>query len=252
MIYFGVTLRSKASAKNWEHVERDFNRTLRSLYRQTDPEFRIIVACHDIPRLDAAYDERVEFVTTDIPTPKTPFEMMQDKGYKLSMIGKRVREYGGGYTMIVDADDLISNRVAAYMKQHPGENGFGAEYGYVYNVGDSFVKRMYALDRVCGSCTIIRYDPQELPAALPNGPQDESSVESMIIRRPHSTLQRYMASIGRPVRRIPFPTTVYIRNTGDNHSMLNGGDLGWKRKIELLLRRPRALSGIAEEFGLEK
>ena len=62
MIYFGVTLRSKASAKNWEHVERDFNRTLRSLYRQTDPEFRIIVACHDIPRLDAAYDERVEFV----------------------------------------------------------------------------------------------------------------------------------------------------------------------------------------------
>ena len=77
-----------------------------------------------------------------------------------------------------------------------------------------------ALDRVCGSCTIIRYDPQELPAALPDGPRDESSVESMIIRRPHSTLQRYMASIGRPVRRIPFPTTVYIRNTGDPEAPL--------------------------------
>ena len=192
-----------------------------------------------------------EFILTlKAPVYRTFVEL--DKGYKLSMIGKRVREYGGGYTMIVDADDLISNRIAAYVKQHPGENGFGAEYGYVYNVGDSYVKRMYALDRVCGSCTIIRYDPQELPAALPDGPRDESSVESMIIRRPHSTLQRYMASIGRPVRRIPFPTTVYIRNTGDNHSMLNGGDLGWKRKIELMLRRPKPLSAIREEFGLKE
>ena len=67
MIYFGVTLRSRASAKNWNNVEKDFNRTLRSLYNQTDPDFRIIVACHDIPRLDGKYDDRVEFLVTDIP-----------------------------------------------------------------------------------------------------------------------------------------------------------------------------------------
>ena len=36
---------------------------------------------------------------------------------------------------------------------------------------------MYALDRVCGSCTIIRYDPQELPAALPDGPRDDRREE---------------------------------------------------------------------------
>lgn len=251
MIYFGVTLRSRASAKNWDNVEKDFNRTLHSLYNQTAPDFRIIVACHDIPRLNGKYDDRVEFLVTDIPTPKTTFEMMQDKGYKLSMIGKRVREYGGGYTMTVDADDLVSNRIAAYVKQHPGEHGFGAKYGYVYNVGDSFVKRMYALDRVCGSCTIINYDASELPAELPAGPQDESSTETIIIRRAHSSLQRYMASIGRPLQRIPFPTTVYIRNTGDNHSMLDGGDLSWKRKIELMLRPPKPLSSISQEFGLD-
>ncbi len=153
--------------------------------------------------------------------------------------------------MTVDADDLVSNRIAAYVKEHPGENGFGAKYGYVYNVGDSFVKRMYALDRVCGSCTIINYDAGELPAELPDGPQDESSTETIIIRRPHSSLQRYMASIGRPVQRIPFPTTIYIRNTGDNHSMLDGGDLSWKRKMELTLRLPKPLSAVSEEFGLD-
>ena len=112
MIYFGITLRSKAVSKNWAHVVADFTRTLDSVYQQTDPDFRVIVACHDLPKLEREYDSRVEFLQTDVPTPTTPFEMMQDKGYKLSMIGKRIREYGGGYTMIVDADDLISNRVA--------------------------------------------------------------------------------------------------------------------------------------------
>ena len=84
MIYFGVTLRSRASARNWENVVRDFNRTLRSISRQADPEFRVIIACHEIPPLEESYDGRVEFLTTDVPTPTNSHEMMQDKGYKLS------------------------------------------------------------------------------------------------------------------------------------------------------------------------
>ena len=251
MIYFGVTLRSKASARDWNNVVRDFNRTLRSICRQTDPDFRVITACHEVPPLQDTYDSRVEFLTTDMPTPVTHQEMMQDKGYKLSMIGRRIREYGGGYTMIVDADDLVSSRIAAYVKSHPDENGFGARYGYVYNLGDSFVKRMFAMDRVCGSCTIVRYAPGELPEELPEGPKDDSTRETLLIRRPHSSLQRELASMGRPVAEIPFPTTVYIRNTGDNHSMFSGGDLGWKRKAELMVRRRIPVGTIAEEFGLE-
>ncbi len=251
MIYFGVTLRSRASARDWNHVVEDFNRTLRSICRQTDPDFRVIVACHEIPPLREACDSRVEFLTTDVPTPVTHGEMMQDKGWKLSIIGRRIREYGGGYTMIVDADDLVSNRIAAYVKAHPDENGFGARYGYVYSLGDAWVKRMYAMDRVCGSCTIARYAPEELPEELPESPRDDSTRETLLIRRPHSSLQRELAALGRPVAEIPFPTTVYVRNTGDNHSMFGGGDLGWKRKAELMLRRRIPVEKIAGEFGLE-
>ena len=69
MIYFGVPLRSKASSNNWDNVTRVFNRTLRSIYRQTDPGFKIIVACHDLPELFEAYDERVEFLIADCPVP---------------------------------------------------------------------------------------------------------------------------------------------------------------------------------------
>lgn len=86
MIYFGIPLRSKAVSSNWDDVMRVFNRTLQSVYRQTNPDFRIFVACHEVPGLSEQYDERVEFLIADTPYPKNRKEMMLDKGWKLSMI----------------------------------------------------------------------------------------------------------------------------------------------------------------------
>ncbi len=250
MLYFGVTLRSKAASKNWDNVVRDFNRTLHSICAQTDPDFRVIVACHEIPVLEGPADSRVEFLQTDIPVPTTALEMMRDKGYKLSMIGKRIREYGGGYTMIVDADDLISNRVAAYVNAHPGENGFAPDYGYVHVIGEGCVRRTFQPDHICGSCIIVRYILDDLPAELPASPADKAA-EACILRKPHPSIRPHMASIGRPLARLPFPATIYMRNTGDNHSMLAGGQLGLKRRLEQLFRRKIPLEKVAAEFGLK-
>ena len=249
MIYFGVTLRSKAVAKNWQHVVEDFTRTLNSIYQQTDPDFRVIVACHELPELSREYDSRVEFLQTDVPTPKTPFEMMQDKGYKLSMIGKRIREYGGGYTMIVDADDLVSNRIAEYVNSHPNRHGFVSKYGYIYNMGDTWVRKALQPDQVCGSCLIVNYGIDDLPAELPSSPSDENG-KHYIIRKAHPSIRPYLHAHGRPLDTIPFPTTVYIRCTGDNHSMLDGGRLGIKRRLEQAIHRKLSLKKIADEFGL--
>ena len=249
MIYFGITLRSKAVAKNWQHVVEDFTRTLNSVYQQTDSEFRVIVACHDLPELSREYDSRVEFLQTDIPTPRTPFEMMQDKGYKLSMIGKRIREYGGGYTMIVDADDLVSCRIAEYVNKHPGCNGFVSKYGYIYNKGDTWVRKALQPDHVCGSCLIVNYSVDDLPAELPASPADESE-KKYIIRKAHPSIRPYLKKNGRPLDIIPFPTTVYVRGTGDNHSMLDGGRLGIKRRLEQVVHRKLPIKKIADEFGL--
>lgn len=96
MIYFGIPLRSKAASNDWKNVERIFNRTLYSVYRQTDPEFKIFVACHDKPSLERGYDDRVEFLISDTPIPTNRKEMMLEKGWKVSMIASRIRESGGG------------------------------------------------------------------------------------------------------------------------------------------------------------
>lgn len=250
MIYFGIPLRSKAASKNWEQVVRVFNRTLHSIFCQTDPDFKVLVACHDIPEVNFNTDGRLEFLVSDTPFPKDSFEMMLDKGWKISLIARRIRELGGGYTMMVDSDDLVSNRIAEYVNAHPGENGFLSRYGYIYNDGFPYVKRVLALHRICGSCSIVNYAVEDLPDTMPKDLWDDTPKDHWIVRKSHRIIPDTLKAQGRPLAVMPFPTTMYLRNTGDNHSMLGGSDLVWKRKVELALRRKIFLNGpVGKEFG---
>lgn len=249
MIYFGIPLRSKKASKDWDKVTAVFNRTLQSVYRQTCPEFRIYVACHEIPPLKEQYDERVEFLIADTPTPRNGREMMLDKGWKISMIAQKIRAAGGGYTMLVDADDLVSNRIAEYAKENPDLNGFTSRTGYLYTEGDDFCRKIHMPYRICGSCTIVKYTPKDLPSIMPEDFYDDSSSEQWLIRKPHRAIPDELSNLGRPLSFVSFPMTVYVRGTGDNHSMLGGGHLSSKRQLELMLSRKIPLSSISEEFG---
>lgn len=250
MIYFCIPLRSRAASKNWEDVTRVFNRTLNSVYSQTDPDFKILVACHDVPALDRQYDERVEFLISDRKTPKTKEEMLLDKGWKVSMMAKRIREAGGGYTMLVDSDDLISNRIAEYVNSHPRCNGYLSRYGYVYCEGADFMKKVGNLHKLCGSCSIVCYAAEDLPDEMPESFFDDSPVGKWIIRKPHCDIPDFLAAHGRRLSTIPFPTTVYVRNTGDNHSMMDGNDFSWKRRLYFMLKPKIRIDGEqGREFG---
>jgi len=96
MVYFGIPLRAKAASNNWDNVVKVFNRTLRSITSQTDREYKVIVACHDIPKVSFVHDADLEFIQVDSPIPVTQHEKMLDKGWKVSAIACRVRELGGG------------------------------------------------------------------------------------------------------------------------------------------------------------
>lgn len=252
MICFGIPLRAREASNDWKNVTRVFNRTLESIYRQTNPDFRIFIACHQIPELKRKYDERVSFLISDQPVPGTKEEMMLDKGWKVSMIAKQIRQLGGGYTMLVDSDDIVSNRIAKYVNEHPGENGYLSRYGYLYNDGADYMKKILAPHRICGSCCIVNYSVKDLPDRMPENLWDTTLKEEWIIRKSHREIPDCLARRGRKLSEMPFPTTIYVRNTGDNHSMLGGTDLNAKRKIELALRRKVKLVGNkAEEFGFQ-
>lgn len=248
MITFGIPLRSRETAHDWPMVSKCFNRTLWSVYCQTDPDFRIIVACHDIPELERDYDERVEFITVDAPVPKTPDEMMVDKGYKIHEIAMRLRENGAGFAMTVDADDIQSNRIAAYVNSHQGANGFVARSGYFYHVGDDYVRKGAKFPN--GSSTIVNYSIDDLPERHYDPPVPSQDSNPHLIRKRHGSIPEICASLGRPLDSLPFEASIYVRDTGDNHSLMEHGYSKF-RIIEQTLRPKIPLSRICEEFSID-
>src|SRR5262245_52050832 len=100
---FAIPLRPKATAHDWCRVCRQLDHTLRSVMRQDDPDFTVLLACHDVPRIPAIEDSRVSVLRVDRPIPATFVEQMADKGWKKRICTAAFKARGGGYLMFLDA-----------------------------------------------------------------------------------------------------------------------------------------------------
>lgn len=249
MIYFGIPLRSKKASNDWDKVTEFFNRTLWSVYNQTDPDFRIIVACHDLPLLRHAYDERVEFIQVDAPIPMTAQDMMLDKGFKVHTIGMRIRELGGGFTMMVDADDIQSNRIAEYVNNHQDKNGFVSHNGYYYHIGDNFIKMGHRFPN--GSSTIVKYSIEDLPDKHYEKSVPSENSNPHIIRKKHGDIPQICAQLGRPLFPLPFIASIYVRETGDNHSLMNKNESRWRTIEQKLMPKIFLNNILRKEFSID-
>lgn len=233
MIIFAIPFRSKQTTKNWKVSCKNLENTIDSIFNQTDPEFRCILACNEKPKFTKKYDSRLEIISLDIPAPTTWIEMARDKYWKLLVIAKRIREIlekelntgQGVYVMPVDGDDLLNSNIAAYVKMHPNENGFISKAGYV-DWGKPYLtvyKEMYTF---CGSCNIIKMFIEDLPNELPDSKycHDKDMAGKLNARYPirwdhHIVVDRY-AKMGKPFAYLPFKSTIYKKNTGENISDL--------------------------------
>src|SRR5262245_10744786 len=147
MLVFVTSHRHPQNSNSYDKVELLLEKTLASVCAQTRDEFRVIVVCHKIPKIQ--FDPRfVEFVIVDFPppsavsVPQTGIQAVRlDKGSKLLVGLLEARKLNPTYVMIFDADDRVSNRLAAYAHAHPFENGWYFPTGYTYTDLGSLVKR---------------------------------------------------------------------------------------------------------------
>lgn len=233
MIIFAIPFRSKQTTKNWKVSCKNLENTIDSIFNQTDPEFRCILACNEKPEFTKKYDDRLEIISLDIPVPTKWIEMARDKNWKLLVIAKRIREIledqpdtgRGIYVMPVDGDDLLNCNIAEYVKMNPNENGFISKSGYV-DWGKSYLtvyKKMYIF---CGSCNIIKMFMDDLPDELPDSKycHDKDMAGKLNARYPirwdHNIVADKYAEMGKPFTYLPFKSTIYIKDTGENISDL--------------------------------
>lgn len=247
---FAVALTPRMNAGNWALIEALLGLTLASALAQTDPEFRVLIAGHERPRLPA--DPRLEFLA--VPwSPEPPGPYNDDSGRKKHWLADRVLERGGGLFMVLDADDWVDRRLveAARAVLRPDEVGGLIGAGLVADLRtlraaplpDPDVSDL-AFHRFCGSSGLVRLRP-DAADPLRRNPFE--------VLRSHHRWVEAAAEHGAALAALPV-SGVYVINTSENHSEVHGPYAGWRRSFTARVNRAgRALDeATLARYGLDR
>lgn len=233
---FGIPLIARDAAQDWELVERLFALTLRSVLAQTDPNFQVVLAAHDVPRAWSvvAGDPRFMLAPADWVS-EPPTSANDDGGLKKWRIKQRVRDLGGGLLMFLDADDWIASDLvettrASMQPHHVGgvvSEGFALDLATLrsarFPLAGVFEGPFHGL---CGSSTIGRVvasasEPERLDPHLALGSHHEW-LESAVRQ-------------GFSLAEVP-SRGAYLVGTGQNHSEIQGPFAQWRRRVTASVR----------------
>jgi hypothetical protein len=254
MLIFCIPLRAKEVSKDWDKVTLLFNRTLESIYNQTNPNFRVYIACHQIPDLNKTYDDRVQFIKVDKKIPVTYLDMMDDKDSKIYFCQNAARKYlteqklDGAYFMNVDSDDLVSCNISEFVATKATKRVYTSKYGFIYFEGSTYMKKARRLERTCGSCFIVYLEINQLPHN--NQGYLANNVDKCPYTPHHSDLRHNLIEVRKWSHGyVPFPTTIYIVNNVNVSNFANH-QVGRNRMIEYKLERRRKISQYEKEFNI--
>ncbi len=245
---FAIALTPRANAGDWELTQALLGLTLASLAAQTAPDFRVLIAGHERPRLPS--DRRVEFLSVSWPVqPTGPHN--DDSGRKKHWLAERVLERGGGLMMLADADDWVDRRtVESARRELTGDDIHGGvvTHGHAVDLATLRASPIPApgvfgeLHRVCGTSTITVLRPGAASAAE----RDPFSA----LRSHHAWLER-APELGLRVR-VLSTSAAYVVGTSVNHSERLGNHPDWFRGFRAAVN---ALGGpleadLAAHYGL--
>lgn len=258
MLFFVIPLRAASTAADWPGVCRLLERTLASACGQLHDDYRVVVVCHGQPKGILA-PSRCEFLEVSFPPP-TPgpqddrdrrlFLLHSDKGRKLLRGLERARSVPGSYVMFLDADDLVSNRLAGFVAEHAGANGWYIDRGYRMDENLRHVvfwrRRFY---EECGSSYVIRSDL----APFPQQRDDALDLSDYFVRRyvGHAYVRGDLAKRGTPLAALPFYGAVYSFN-GQNFyaGEYRRPDSPWRKMARLMFKARWVTPALRREFGI--
>jgi len=226
---FSIPLRAKAVAHDWDRVCHLLSSTLDSILNQSDQNFSVVLACHDVPDLALLKDPRIAVIRTETPTPSNLSEQMTDKHRKKRLGLAHLRQLGGGWFMPVDADDLVSNQLVERVRLLRPRFGLIIDQGWEFDCAKKGMRPAPRFNRLCGSSGIFRFAIHDLPV------QAYQTAETIADAfRDHTCWRKTAVALGRPLDLLNFRAAVYTTNNQENHSVLVG-DIGWKRRLVRLV-----------------
>ncbi len=258
MLNFVIPLRDESTTDDWPGVCVLLERTLESACAQTGAACRAVVVGHRRPE-GIRWPENAEFVPVSFPPPKLPPQcapdrriwlLHTDKGRKLLHGLAAARELSDAYVMFLDADDLVSNRLAQWTNRNAGANGWYFDRGYrldEYPRPALYWRRRFYHE--CGSSYILR----AAVAPFPNRLDDTLDLSDYYVRRyvTHAYIRDDMSRRGVPLSALPFYGAIYTFNRRNFFATQHREpDSNWRRWLRHLLKRRPITPALRREFAL--
>jgi hypothetical protein len=256
LITFGIALKSAIASSNWARTTALLTNTLSSLINQTDDRFRILICGHEMPVLPQS--RKIEFIRANwIPSPDKR-DFILDKQTKRLLLGRRLRQVGGGLYMQLDADDILHRDIVHRAHNSSREGGVVITKGWVLDYSNGVIAPVPGawsvdIDRVCGSTAITRFAPEEI---VDEWPPDGSSPSMFSRAGHHAYIRALYDEHRRPLEEINWPSVIYVVNSGENLSFaLNrtgARETGLLQNIlDHRVTDRNRLRTLSEEFGLD-
>ena len=243
MLVFVIPLKSPQVANSWPRVCQLFERCLRSVCNQTSADFRVIVVCHQKPEVEFTHPH-VTYIDVDFPLPKEKNRIARgdtDKGRKILKGLIYAQQFSPSHTMVVDADDCVSRRIAEFVQQNSGDYGWFINRGYKYQENNRYIYlKRNNFYRMCGTCNILRYDLN----FLPENPEYNRGYGYYKYYILHAKVPEILATKGMPIQPLPLAGAIYIVGNGDNVSKNE------KHLTFNWFNRKKLTQSLREEFGL--
>lgn len=230
MFIFLTCIRHPDSSNNYQLVSQLFENCARSVCNQTNNNFKLIVVCNVKPEIDFS-DERIIYHIVDLPIPDSREGVLLDKGCKRIaglILAKKL--FPLSYTMMVDADDLVSNKlVENTIKAGKHRNGWWFDQGYLIDLGHMLLQRKHQLNNWCGSTLILNtellYEFSQLSKSTLNESSSFQNILSQIdhfflreVLGNHLHVRDYFNNKGKPLEKYNDFGCAWVVNTNENES----------------------------------
>ena len=244
LVTFIIPVRHQDNARDWNSLKANLVQTVNSIANQTNPDWRGIIVANegaDLPDLPDGFSvERVTFPPNQMHERKdSALEDFRDafridKGRRVLAAMLRARD--SRFFMIVDDDDFVSARIVDYVAEHPDENGFVLNRGYMWDHGGRILLGLEDFNDFCGTSLIVRSDVYGLPARFEDASPEW--IKSML--GSHRSITGILEKQGTPLVPLPFHGAIYRVAHAGSHSgypgLLGHSFLNWNA-----IRRPRKL-----------
>src|SRR5215510_6195698 len=162
-VVFLIPFASRQVRANWPAACKYLQQTIRSIRNSASQNYRVIVASNEEPELEGGFDDNVCFQLVNNQFPLHLSTRAAQRSDKLAKIGaawtQAKSKWQPKYVMKLDADDLISSRLVGWLEENGTEAGYLIRHGWLWRSGARhLIQHTEYLDRVCGSCLIIRAD----------------------------------------------------------------------------------------------